>query len=337
LAIHLETKNLSIGYSRGNWKNILHSNINISLEEGEFASILGPNGSGKSSLLKTFAGFIPKISGKILIQNEEIDRMSEHEKSKKVSIVLTERPIVADMTVFELIALGRTPFTGFFGKINKNDKIIIEKALTDVGLEGYNNRFVSQLSDGECQKAFIAKALVQQTPVLLLDEPTAFLDLPSRVEIMHLLRDLAHTQGKTILLSTHDLELALQTADKILLMNKKFNLRTGFPEELALAGDLKTFFEKDGIIFDYLTGQFIINKEDVQKVRLIGTGVEYKWIKNAILRNGFAITDSQSYSFKIEINNENINKYFVTIADETVYKLSNIKELLELLKNMKKK
>jgi iron complex transport system ATP-binding protein len=263
--------------------------------------------------------------------------MSEPEKSKKVAIVLTERPIVADMTVFELIALGRTPFTGFFGKIEKNDKLVIEKAIKDVGLKGYNNRLVSQLSDGECQKAFIAKALVQETPILLLDEPTAFLDLPSRVEIMHLLRELAHTQRKTILLSTHDLELALQTADKILLMDKRFNFKTGFPEELALAGDLKKFFEKDGIVFDYLIGQFVINKEDLQYVRLTGKGVEYKWIKNALLRNGFVTTGTQSYSFQIEINNENKNEYLVTYADGTVYKLNDIKELLELLKNMKKK
>jgi len=331
---HLETIDLSIGYFRGKKKNILHSDINVSLEEGEFVCILGPNGAGKSSLLKTFAGFLPKISGKILFQNEDMDTMTELDKSKNVSIVLTERPIVADMTVFELVALGRVPFTGFFGKITKTDKILIEKAIEDVGLKGFNNRFVNQLSDGECQKAFIAKALVQETPLLLLDEPTAFLDLPSRVEIMHLLRELSHNQNKSILLSTHDLELAMQTADKIWLMAQNSNLKTGFPEELALSGDFKNFFEKDGIFFDLLTGQFTVNKKNVQNIHLIGEGIEYKWIKNAVLRNGFAVTDTQPFDFKIEICNANKDKYIITKQDGTVYKLSTINELLEYLKSL---
>jgi len=332
LSKHLATIDLSIGYFRGKKKNILHSDINVSLEEGEFVCILGPNGAGKSSLLKMFAGFLPKISGKILFQNEDLDTMTELDKSKKVSIVLTERPIVADMTVFELVALGRAPFTGFFGKITKTDKIIIEKAIEDVGLKGFNNRFINQLSDGECQKAFIAKALVQETPLLLFDEPTAFLDLPSRVEIMHLLKELSHNHNKSILLSTHDLDLALQTADKIWLIDRNSNFKTGFPEELAIAGDFKKFFEKDGILFDYSTGQIIMNKQFMQKVHLTGNGLEYKWIKNALIRNGFFITDTKQFDFKIEID-AGQNRYIISKNDGTVFIIDTINGLLEYLKN----
>jgi len=246
---------LSIGYIRGNKKNILHSNINVCLEEGEFACILGPNGAGKSTLLKTIAVFLPKIRGKIFLQNKDLDTMSEIDRAKNVSIVLTERPVVADMTVYELVALGRSPFTGFFGKIKKKDKVIIEKAIQDVGLKGFESKFVHQLSDGECQKAFIAKSLVQETPILLFDEPTAFLDLPSRIEIMYLLKNLAHTHRKSVLLSTHDLELALQTADKILLMAVGKTLKTSPPKELSI-NDFKEYFERQEKISDFTTKYF---------------------------------------------------------------------------------
>jgi len=246
---------LSIGYCRGKQKNILHSNINVSLEDGEFACILGPNGSGKSTFLKTIAGFLPKISGKIFLRNEDFDTMSEIDRAKNVSIVLTERPAVADMTVFELVALGRSPFTGFFGKVRMKDKTLIEKAIQDVGLKGFENMFVNRLSDGECQKAFIAKSLVQETPILLLDEPTAFLDLPSRIEIMNLLKDLAHTHRKCIMLSTHDLELALQTADKIVLMAIEKPLKTSVPQNITI-DDLRKYFERNESLFDYTEKYF---------------------------------------------------------------------------------
>ena len=252
---HLITKNLSIGYFRGRKKIILHSNINVCMEEGEFACILGPNGAGKSTLLKTIVGFIPKISGEILLNNEDLCAMSELEKAKKVSIVLTERPVVADMTVFELVALGRSPFTNFFGKIEEKDEILIEKAIQDVGLKGFESRLVGKLSDGECQKAFIAKSLVQETPLLLFDEPTAFLDLPSRIETMHLLKDLAKNHNKIVLLSTHDLELALQTADKIWLMAAGLPLKTGTIEDLTY-DDFNKYFEKEGAFFDYTSKYF---------------------------------------------------------------------------------
>ena len=246
---------MSIGYFRGKKKNILHSGIDVCLEEGEFVCILGPNGAGKSTLLKTIAGFLPKIKGKIFLQNEDLDILSEIERSKKISIVLTERPVIADMTVFELVALGRSPFTGFFGKIGKKDKNTIQKAIQDVGLKGFESKFISRLSDGECQKAFIAKSLVQETPLLLLDEPTAFLDLPSRIEIMYLLKNLAHTHRKSVLLSTHDLELALQTSDKILLMAIGKTLKTSTPKELSI-NDFKEYFERQEKISDFTTKYF---------------------------------------------------------------------------------
>ena len=327
----LSTQALSIGYKRGKRKNILHSDINVSLKEGEFVAILGPNGAGKSTLLKTLAGFIPKISGSITVQNQNLDAISEKERAKIISVVLTDRPIIENMTVFELVALGRTPYTDYFGKIEKKDKLLIKKSVKDVGLEGFENKFISLLSDGERQKAFIAKALVQEAPLMLLDEPTAFLDLPSRVEIMHLLKELAHSHNKTILLSTHDLELAMQTADKIWLMAAEMPLKTGIPEDLALAGQFKKYFEREGIIFDNATGQFTINKKSAIPIRLTGKGIEYKWISHALMRNGFVASNSPDCEFHIEIVDANSNEYIVSDQMGGVVKLCSIEGILGYL------
>jgi iron complex transport system ATP-binding protein len=256
----LITSDLAVGYNRRNKRNTLHSHVDICLNAGEFVCLLGPNGAGKSTLLKTIAGFIPKISGKIMIYGKDCYSMSERLRSMYVSVVLTERPLIADMTVFELVALGRSPFTGFFGRINSDDRKMIQKSICEVGLKGFESKYVVQLSDGERQKAFIAKSLVQETPLILLDEPTAFLDLPSRVEIMHLLKDLAHNRNKSILLSTHDLDMALQTADRIWLMAANMPIETGVPDKLIADGAFKKFFEREGIVFNNLTRQFSVNK-----------------------------------------------------------------------------
>ena len=323
---------MSVGYRRGNKWNTLHSNINVCLNEGEFVCLLGPNGAGKSTLLKTIAGFLPKISGKITVYGDNLDSLSESEKAKRISVVLTERPAVADMTVSELVALGRSPFTGFFGRTSGEDKEKIRKAINDVGLKGFEDKFVTRLSDGERQKAFIAKSLVQETPLILLDEPTAFLDLPSRVEIMHLLKELAHEHHKSILLSTHDLDLALQTADTIWLLASGLPLQTGVPEDLVLANDFKKIFNREGIIFDNSTGQFTINKEDAVPVRLVGNGIEYKWVSCALLRNGFVVSDNPSCKLKIEICNRDELEYILSGMSDAPVNLHTIKDLLQLLK-----
>ncbi|MCL2073179.1 MAG: ABC transporter ATP-binding protein [Marinilabiliaceae bacterium] len=331
----LITQHLSIGYKRGKRKTILHGNINVSLEEGEFVAIIGPNGAGKSTLLKTFAGFLPKLSGDIIIQNKNSDTISELERAKIISVVLTDRPFIENMSVFELVALGRTPYTGYFGKIEKKDKLLIKKSIKDVGLQGFDNKFITDLSDGERQKAFIAKALVQEAPIMLLDEPTAFLDLPSRVEIMHILKELAINKNKTILLSTHDLELAMQTADKLWLIAQGLHLKIGVPEDLAIEGIFKIYFERKGIIFDNDTGQFsTTNKNSAIPIQLIGKGIEYKWVSNALIRNGFELSNSESYLFKIEIVEKSDYKYLVSDKVSKVIKCKSVEEILKSIKEV---
>jgi len=258
----IEIRNLSIGYKTKKQINFVAKDIHSTLYGGELTCLLGANGVGKSTLLRTLSCFQPKLNGEIFIQGKELDFYSNRELSKTIGVVLTERVGVSDMTVTELVGMGRTPHTGFWGGLNKEDKKIVREAIALVKIEKLASRPVQTLSDGERQKAMIAKTLAQETPVIFLDEPTAFLDFPSKVEIMRILHHLSRQTNKTIFLSTHDLELALQTADKLWLMSKERRIITGTPGELIEDGSLESFFQCDDVVFDREAGLFRINKQN---------------------------------------------------------------------------
>ena len=207
--------NLATGYKGKHKTHVVAHDINASIYAGELTCLLGANGAGKSTLLHTLSGFLPKLSGEIRIMGKEVERYSDADMSKVISVVLTEKCDLRNMTAEEMVALGRSPYTGFWGVLKKGDKEIVSRAIAGVGIEALTSRMMHTLSDGEKQKVMIAKALAQETPVIFLDEPTAFLDFPSKVEMMQLLHRLSRETGKTIFMSTHDLELALQIADKV--------------------------------------------------------------------------------------------------------------------------
>ena len=256
----IELRQLSIGYlSKKNTKRVA-SDINASIRQGKLTCLLGANGVGKSTLLRTLSAFQPKLSGEILIEGQEIDQYTDKELSRLIGVVLTEKPDVKNMTVKELVSLGRSPYTGFWGTNTEDDLRIVDESLEQVGISNLSDRLVETLSDGERQKVMIAKALAQQTPVIFLDEPTAFLDFPSKVEVMLLLRHICIEAQKTVFLSTHDLELALQIADCIWLMDRSRGLSIGTPEELARDGVLGLFVERKGIHFDKTTLNIQIDK-----------------------------------------------------------------------------
>ena len=171
-------------------------------------------------MLKTLTGFLPKLSGRLLLDGRDINMLSQRERAKYISIVLTYKSDVQNLSVTEMVGMGRMPYTGFWGKLNTNDQTIVAEAIEMVGIEHLKNRMIQTLSDGERQKVMIAKALAQQTPVILLDEPTSFLDFPSKVEMLQLLHRLAKETNKVVFLSTHDLELALRIADRLVELNK---------------------------------------------------------------------------------------------------------------------
>lgn len=227
--MQITLSHLSVGYKIG---HAVVSDINLALQSGKLASLIGANGVGKSTLLKTLTGFLPKLEGSLLLDGKDISEFSQRALARQISIVLTQKPDVQNLTVEEIVGLGRSPYTGFFGKLHANDQQIVDESITAVGIEKLKNRMIQTLSDGERQKVMIAKALAQQTPVIFLDEPTAFLDFSSKVETFQLLQRMAHEMGKLVLLSTHDLELAVRFSDTLLQVNGD-GLRTVSNEEVT--------------------------------------------------------------------------------------------------------
>jgi len=242
--------NLSIGYTAHGKERVVASDISERLEPGVLTCLIGSNGIGKSTLLKTLAAFQPKISGEIMIGKDEIGSLSTKQKSRSISMVLTDKPDAQNLTVRQLVALGRSPYTGFWGTCSNEDWRIVDQSLRAVGSVVDGDRPIASLSDGERQRVMIAKALAQQTPIILLDEPTAFLDYPSKIDIMTTLRNICHNMRKTILLSTHDFELALQLSDCLWLMDNSRGITTGTPRELANNGSLSRFIDHGNIRFD---------------------------------------------------------------------------------------
>ena len=271
----VEIRNLSIGYKIKKSFKPLIENLSATIFGGELTCLLGVNGVGKSTLLRTLSGFLPKLAGEIFIRGKKIDNYSDRDLARTIGVVLTERPNVEDLSVTELIGLGRSPYTGFWGRLNSIDKMVVKNVISWIKIEELADRKVETLSDGEWQKVMIAKALAQETPLIYLDEPTAFLDFPSKVEIMHLLLSLTRSAGKAIFFSTHDLELALQIADTLWLMDKKNGITIGTPDELRSNGSIEKFFHCDGILFDWNTGFFKIVKPPLDPIQRKGGAIHY--------------------------------------------------------------
>lgn len=328
----IEINNLTIGYSDKKSEKIVCENINGSLKSGELTCLLGPNGAGKSTLLKTLCGFLKPLGGSISLNGNDISSFSIKELAKKIGVVLTERPSIQNMTVSQLVSLGRSPYTDFWGRLQSEDQKIVINSIKKVGIWDLRNRLVSDLSDGERQKAMIAKALAQETPVIFLDEPTAFLDLPSKVEVMQLLHYLAQETGKTIFVSVHDLELALQVADKIWLIGKDNNeLAFGSPEDLMMKDEFGRFFERDGIQFDNKTGLFVIKNRHYHSINIKGHGFKYVLLRKALSRNGIAVTKDESL-YRVEIQDNNESPFLLYKENDLQLTSDSIEKVVELLK-----
>ena len=258
--MNVELRDLSIGYRNKQTSRVVVRDINATIGEGRLTCLLGANGVGKSTLLRTLSAFQPKMGGEIMIGEREIGSYTARELSRLIGVVLTEKPDVRNMTARELVSTGRSPYTGFWGSCSQADYDAVDEALRQVGCTELSVRQIDTLSDGERQKVMIAKALAQETDIIYLDEPTAFLDFPSKVEVMLLLRRICQEQEKTVFLSTHDLELALQIADCIWLIDRKNGLHIGSPRALADEGVLGQFVERGGTKFDRETMTIRIDK-----------------------------------------------------------------------------
>lgn len=234
----LKTKDLHIGYKD---KAILPP-INVSLEEGSLIALIGPNGAGKSTLFKTLTAHIKAIGGSVELMGKELSEYSAKEKAMLIGLVLTERPDDMFLKVYDVVASGRCPYTNFFGKIEKEDENIIQESLDIVGVNQLKNRYFNTLSDGEKQKVMIAKTLAQNTPIIFMDEPTAFIDYPSKIELFSLMKMLTKERNKTIIFSSHDLELLLRYTDDIWLISKGKQLISAKKDDLIGNDILKEYF-----------------------------------------------------------------------------------------------
>ena len=289
----IECRGLSVGYRERNMPaTVVKSNISLQGRGGEMVALLGGNGIGKSTLLKTIAGFQSPLSGELLVRGRNVADFGTEALARELSFVSTEIVRVANLTVRELVGLGRFPYTNWFGQLTGNDRDIVEQAIVQVGLSGYEDRLVNRISDGERQRAMIARALAQDTPIIVLDEPTAFLDISNKYEIVRILHQLAAEHGKCILFSTHDLNTALTMADRIWLMLKE-EVVEGIPEDLAAGGYFDSVFPMNPhLYFDADNGDFRIRKENRGVVTLAATGAELQWATRAIERLGFDVNAS---------------------------------------------
>ena len=246
----LTVRDLSVGYRNGNQQVTLLNHLDLSLEKGKLVALLGQNGAGKSTFLRALTCDENPLGGTIEVNGENLMEMSQKNRSRLIGLVSTERIQAGALTVTELVGLGRQPHTGFLGRLDDEDREVVHQAMVDAGIIGKANEYMASLSDGERQKAMIARALAQQTPIIILDEPTAFLDVASRIETMRLLQTLAHERGKAVLLSSHDISQSLMLADELWLITTDRQVLTGTPHDLVADGAMNRLFENREIHFN---------------------------------------------------------------------------------------
>lgn len=303
----LSAHNLSIGYTKGKSQTLVQQDLNLELFRGEMVCLIGPNGSGKSTLMRTLSGVQKALGGKIEIDGKDISKFSQKELALKIALVLTDRVEVDNATVRDIVALGQHPHSHWLGGMSEIGKEKINEAIRLAHLEHKKFNFINELSDGEKQRVMIAKALAQDTQLIFLDEPTAHLDLPSRVDIMLLLHKLAHTTGKAILISTHELDLALQAGDRIWLMSEGNGVTTGVPEDLVLNGTFNRVFQNDAYFFNTTNGNFSMNYPMTKKVHVTGDKTRLYWTFRALARIGISVEPDAETVINIDENGWNLN------------------------------
>lgn len=329
----LSTQYLSIGYPQGRKPpKTIAADINVDIQPGEMICLIGPNGAGKSTLMRTLAGMQPPLHGTITLNGDDLSKLTPQHLAQRLSIVLTERIDVGILSAYALVALGRHPYTGWLGRLTPQDEAVVQWAMKAVGAADLAARNVIELSDGERQKVMIARALAQEPALMMLDEPTAFLDLPRRAEIMTMLRTLARETKRAILLSTHDLDLALRTADRIWLLPKGGALQVGAPEDLVLSGAFEAAFRGEGVTFDAYTGSFRGNIQPAGTVDLHGEGLPALWTERALERAGFCIVRNGTES-PIRVETLADNQWQLTTPTQTqIY--DSVHALIAALQNL---
>ena len=321
--ITLEGIGLSLGYSQlGKRKELLHD-LSFQLYSGELTCLLGPNGVGKSTLIKAILGNLKPWEGKLILGEQELQTFPLKERAKRIAVVLSEPSYPSNLTIGQLVALGRTPYTNWGGKLSKEDRKWVEQALSDTRLTEMQDERLGELSDGQRQKAMIARALAQDGSVIVLDEPTAHLDLVNRFEIMTLLREISHIKQKAVLVVTHDLDIALETADRFWLMNCGNPLYMGRPEDILLSGKIQDLFPGEKYRFELERGKVELWQVP-DNLPINGPAVGVYWVKKALYKAGI-----KELSEEIVIEPD----FRLTYKEKTVASIEELIQLIQAAKN----
>ena len=288
----LRTEDLNIGYKKGSKAQmIIATGLKLEIFKGELVCLVGPNGVGKSTLLRTLAGLHDPLGGRVILKERDISSISSLEMARIQGLVLTEKIEMEGFNVFDMIALGRFPHTDWKGYLTGKDHRIIAESLQLVRGEDLAERKINELSDGERQKVMIARALAQEPELIFLDEPTSFLDLLRKVEVVRIMRELARNQNKAVVMALHDIPLALQYADRLWLFEPSGTIRDGAPEDLVLSGKIVEIFSSDPLIFDPVTGSYPFYGDQNKQIVLKGAGLTGLWTRKALEKEGYSVTE----------------------------------------------
>jgi iron complex transport system ATP-binding protein len=331
--IVLQASALSIGYRSGRHATrLVASGLDVALRRGEIVCLLGPNGTGKSTLLRTLSGLQPPLAGRVLLDNEDVHVLSPAARGRRLSVVLTDRVTAGMMTGYDIVALGRHPHTNWTGALEKRDHDAIRRALESTDAMPLASRQISELSDGERQRVMVARAVAQEPAVMILDEITAFLDLPRRIEIMRLLATLAHDRGVAIVVSTHDLELALRVADRLWLFGGA-EFVAGAPEDLVLGGAFDRAFVSDGLRFDRQQGTFRTSRAARGHVAVTGDGEAMIWTTRALERAGYSVSPSEGILVaRVEVRRSGDRREWLLMRENTVETLVTLGSVVDSLR-----
>jgi len=330
----IKLENLTIGYKKGKSEMILLKELNTGIYSGELVAVIGHNGTGKSTLLRTLCGLQDPLCGQVTISDIPVNKYNIITRARKMAYVSTENIHPGHMRIKDMVALGRTPYTGWFGAFSGSDKTMIMDAIDAIGMTGKQNNFIDEISDGERQKTMIARALSQNTEIIYLDEPTAFLDINNRFEIFNLLYNLTREKGKTIIFSTHDLQAALTEADNLWMIENK-NLYHGAPEDLILSGKLTAMFNSEHVMFDNKNGGFTIKKNYKDSITVEGSeSMNKRWTISALRRLGFRVEKNKGKFPIIVIKESGEKTTWILQKRSGTIELKNIYELSLHLRNL---
>jgi iron complex transport system ATP-binding protein len=325
----LSIGSLLIGYHKGKSSKILLPSIDARAFKGELIAVIGQNGIGKSTLLRTLTGLQESLGGSVKINGQAVSSYSRIDLALNVGYISTETVRVSNMKVYDLVALGRFPHTDWLGKLTKKDHEITMDSIGKVGMQSFVERYVTELSDGERQRVMIARVLAQDTELLVMDEPTAFLDIRSKYEIVHLLHDLSKRRGKTIIFSTHDLNIAISEADKVwLLLQESF--MEGAPEDLILNGSFNDLFRNSPVRFNQGDGTFAFRNEYRGRVKLSGEGITRKWTEKALNRAGYSVSEKNA-QMHISANSTDAKNIWTIEDGDTRREFASVYDLVNWL------